>query len=503
MREVLRRSFPTAAHFVGPAYRGVASFVSRHRRSTLIVMILLISGSALGRGWYWYVLRHDPYGFPNWMGPPGDIDPTDPQNRELVRRFGSIRGPLIAEDRMILFWSGNYIDAPYQLETRGLAVLINGFEFSRGYWNGVGFIVDEPSMPNNIVATSRFNDLARGRHPSEIWPERMERYLMGSSTDKTLRRDVIEAYTRLPFVEVASIVRIDDPESWNKDGKEERLNVRTKTGDEYLLSVPSHLEHLERRDSVMASLRTSLDYVKEWKIGKYHFLMQSESNPYWTISLSPADECYWYIPTLIDVLESNSSPTNKVRKLRALLKGHVALAEWTPILEEVVRSYRGSPQLQARVSVIRKAHNQRGEIPVIPRLPVDSPETEPVSGNETVVVGGRQRPTTVSEAVELSLKLLEADRIDDFIELIVDPVIVANQKRESRGLESFVKWIRKNRLKTIASLKVAREQRPWFSKDEREAILSVYVPNGDLSVQRYRKYGNCWYALNLHGGASY
>ncbi|MGH9857239.1 MAG: hypothetical protein ACRD4B_05285, partial [Acidobacteriota bacterium] len=72
-------------------------------------------------------------------------------NERYVEKFGSNRGELIKEDLTFYFFNGEYVDEPFRVSRKGLAILVNDVQIDAMAWPSIYYVADNPPMPEGLT----------------------------------------------------------------------------------------------------------------------------------------------------------------------------------------------------------------------------------------------------------------------------------------------------------------------------------------------------------------
>jgi hypothetical protein len=151
-------------------------------------------------------------------------------NNLHIDEFGVDEGDAINSG--FFFFDGNYIDAPYKVSRRGLAIYVNDAMIRKPIaWPPRDVRVDkDPGIPSGLTQTSTFEDIdytddRKNRLDSPF--SRKFRYLAQHFPQEVVVKEMIKWFRRLPFVGSA------DREQLGSMG----VRVRTKEGKERIYGL--------------------------------------------------------------------------------------------------------------------------------------------------------------------------------------------------------------------------------------------------------------------------
>lgn len=233
-----------------------------------------------------------------------------------------------------VFIDGEYIDAPYVVTRKGLALAINGriiqppSGVSRTATTVPTSLPTDPAVPPDIDReTSKYNPFLRDYLVAKF------AYIRSRYSGQEQRRLLREAYAALPCVEQSQL----DPQNpevllvtWS-DGKADRV----------LLVSPKRMPAKLDRESVLHRLEAQRSmYEDRLRKGDYYFFFIAGGE-----LTGPASGAAMILPQLVPILCSNDTIEEKVQKAQAM---EIKLDR--DMLEMMAMSFSASSQLDERIA---------------------------------------------------------------------------------------------------------------------------------------------------------
>lgn len=260
-----------------------------------------------------------------------------------VTEFGEHTGQEINDG--FVFADGRYLDAPYRVARRGCALFVNGVMVQdyKIKWPPYKLEVErDPGIPAGLTRESTFE---KDPSPDAHW-RRKWRYLLQHFPPEEAPDRMAEYFRSLPFVK--SAVFQDPPHN-------SRLNVTTwegKTAKFWLSAEPENVgRKTPTREEIASWLEEKRQHIEE-RLSKGYCIM------YFNASLERAMDgkrAMMVLPPIVEVLSSDRTDDEKFD----------VLEQWDVIMPvpddrrlygSLVKNFRGSTQLSARVADIRKKH---------------------------------------------------------------------------------------------------------------------------------------------------
>ena len=437
----------------------------------------------------------DGLGFPRRLGPPREFRLEDATSAENVTRFGKSDPITVENHATLLFSHGRYLDAPCRIRSEGLAIFANDVQIDAIQWPSSDFQAVEPPLPNQRDGWSGFDDLASGLRKKDIWLERTVKFIWSHDKSDIAMKKTIEVYQSLPFVESVKDSPLPDEDGDGLVAAPPWL-IRTKSGDEYRIQIQPPSGKPLNRNKVLENIRRRIDaYVKTSQEGG--FVCHYGRN---TLRFEHGSNAWWGMTQMVEVLESGSSLYNKKRKLAILLREHLGYDKTLAdaFLDDFVKTYRGSPQLHARVEAIRKEHSQlRG--PKLIELPAD--EVEPPNAIQIEISRQKLAPlveprTQWKTALREAVRLLSEDKVEEYIDSFYHPVTLERSRTQhQRSTAAIAELVRDQPGSALAIHKRIAAQTPVFSEDGKRAFATVFLDKGGYTEFVFEKVGQYWYEI--------
>jgi hypothetical protein len=328
-----------------------------------------------------------------------------------VRRFGEFVWPEVRNSSTLFFHRGKYLDAPYFVRTRGLAILVNDHVVQTIEWPGESFLAERPEVPDWVDETTTPHNLVQGQRLSKTWPVLHARWVKSHFAEPVEREAaLLDAYEQLPFVvEVGNTVVPDD-----FVGHRTLLWFRTNAGEE------KGIVYSEVAGHVPGPATRALDNVKV-VASLYHTLLNSGDLEYRDGNLMarvPRDSpAWWWLPEVFEVLESDATPLNRRRKLLALLRDPRSgtIGSMETMVDAWLAEFEPTPQLREHIEQIRAVRPRWTTPPSLPEDIADPVVTpEPVSPDQAA-------REDLSMAITEMIELLEAKDFRTFVARYIRP----------------------------------------------------------------------------------
>ncbi|MBN1513078.1 MAG: hypothetical protein JXB13_13770 [Phycisphaerae bacterium] len=273
--------------------------------------------------------------------------PSDLHEDELGVRVGE---PL---DSGFVFFDGRYLEPPYVVSRRGMAVFINDAMVQPPFLSWPLPVEDpilgasDPPIPDGLARTTSPFD------PTVLEYVRQKAEHLGKSLGHNEAiAAMAEAYRSLPCVESA---RVDDVDSeivvvnW-RDGTSQNVRIFPPTGRRIRWDKPTLIEHLDERCRYW-----------EMRLGKGDvYFFSSEGGPY-TGGPSFVEQTF---PRILSILRSSESESDKITGLssKEQIEGTPRIGMPRDIAARLVRTFSAPPQLEQRVARhIERFHRERTE----------------------------------------------------------------------------------------------------------------------------------------------
>lgn len=353
---------------------------------------------------------------PQFSEPNEAFRPEQAASKENIERFGEFEWPEAKNDTTLFFHRGHYIDAPYVVRTRGLAVFVNNHQVHVIEWPDTNFLAEKPPIPAGLTAESTPHDLVRGRRLRETWPILHARWVNTNFAPRpreTREEELVRRYKELPFVTETGIRIVKD----DFVGERRILWFRTKTGEEKGIVSSATVPGNPPKDPEL--VLKDLQHVGNHylQIIQSGYLEYRDGNLRTTV---PKGSRAWlWLPEVFDVLDSDSSPSNKERKLRVLLNHETgAKGAEDSMISAWVSEFKATPQLRKRIEQIRRERTKSPKWRAPPALPEDVPAPQPEPQPDGPEHEARRNlDTAIAEMIEL----LEKEDFGNFVERYISP----------------------------------------------------------------------------------
>jgi hypothetical protein len=237
-----------------------------------------------------------------------------------------------------VFHDGRYVEQPYRVNRKGLAVYINGTMVRKSLqWPPEDTHVSEdPGFPQGVSEDMTFDVFVTQHfgHYNRKW-----RYLHQNFPSETAVQKIREYYEALPFVREVTL----------KD--DVTIQVTTRNGEERLIDVgpPPHnpLGDPPTKENAIREVDASRKhYERRLKQGYCLFLFSGGGE------LSFGDrKAMQDLPEAVDVLRSGKSKKEKLSELQRL---KILPPQYPEAWESIVTNFQSSAQLEARIAELRK-----------------------------------------------------------------------------------------------------------------------------------------------------
>lgn len=353
---------------------------------------------------------------PQFGEPHEAFRPEQAASEENIERFGEFVWPEVRNDTTLFFHRGQHIDAPYVVSTRGLAVFLNDHQVQAVEWPDANYLDEKPELPAGLTADSTPHDMVRGRRLRETWPVLHARWVNTHFAPRPREKredELLRRYKELPFVTETGVRIVKD----DFVGERRIFWFRTNTGEEKGIvsrsTVPG--DPPKKPELVLKDLHAVGNYYRQ--------IIQSSDLEYRDGNLRttvPRNSQAWlWLPEVIDVLDSESTPSNKERKLRVLLNsdsGVQGAVDFT--ISAWATEFQATPQLRQRIQRIRQERTRSANWQVPPALPEDVPEPIPEPQPDGPEHEARRNlDTAIAEMIEL----LEKKDFKNFVERYISP----------------------------------------------------------------------------------
>ncbi len=269
-----------------------------------------------------------------------EVDPTGTDaDPDMDARFGTVRVEVPGAATGIAFVGGRYMDAPYQLERRGLAIYLNDLEVDRLEWPSKFYRRDDPPLPPGIDRDSRLVDI-------EEWLYRKLGYYQSHFPPLVAAKRTVEAYRDVPC-----IARIDVQPPDLRELPPALLTVTLQSGEVCHIMV----ENIDWRPWPEEEVKRALDKMMEhwtWKLERDAIFVHVGQR----LGLSTSAA-----PEIVAILKSDQPPHEKTAALMRLFPHFSNRSDLEETLSPLLTRFEGSPQLDARVEMIRAKRERRGE----------------------------------------------------------------------------------------------------------------------------------------------
>jgi hypothetical protein len=256
---------------------------------------------------------------------------ADPERIDMklgVEEFGTFIGETV--DEGFVFIDGQYIDSPYIVVRKELAIFINDRMIAHPIrWenqtSSLGVV--DPKLPSEInKETSLFDEAFREYIRHKI------AYIQKNYTRDDERQKMQEVYTKLPFVKEAKIDQKDHDLLHIKTFKEDVDTIR--------LTVPRRKSLFNKEDLLKQSNAQRKNYEKRLRKGDCYFFFSGGGH----ITAGSA----WVtekLPGVVKILRSTKSHTAKINELEK-----EGLPINTEPFSDIVTNFVATPQLENRLN---------------------------------------------------------------------------------------------------------------------------------------------------------
>ncbi len=178
-----------------------------------------------------------------------EVDPTGTDaDPDMEARFGTVRVEVPGAATGIVFVGGRYMDAPYQLERRGLAIYLNDLEVERVEWPSRFYRRDDPPLPPGIDRDSQLADI-------RDWLFQKPSYYRSHFPPLDAIRKSLEAYHALPCVEHINVSPSDV-----REGPSYWVIITLRSGETFeIVLMPIDRRPLPEED-VKRALKKRMEY---------------------------------------------------------------------------------------------------------------------------------------------------------------------------------------------------------------------------------------------------
>ncbi len=265
---------------------------------------------------------------------PGD----DP---DMEARFGRSAVDVPGTATGVIFINGRYIDAPYRVVRRGLAIYVNDIRVERLQWPSRFYQRDDPPLPPGIDRDSKLADI-------EDWMQLKARYYSSNVSPSEALQETIKAYRSLPCVKTVELERDEFVTTMKivlHSGE-----VRELFGNEEidLRPMPEHVVE-----------RTLERYMEYWQglAGTRGLLYHARGRELGY----PNHTATWFaLPEIVAILRTDQPPEQKAAALHPFFSEQFSDPEQLRLfLRPLLTDFEGTPQLDARLELIRKEREAR------------------------------------------------------------------------------------------------------------------------------------------------
>jgi hypothetical protein len=297
---------------------------------------------------------------PAGQNSPAPYQAAEEPNNLHIDEFGIDEGNSI--DSGFFFFDGNYIDAPYKVTRKGIAVFINDIMVHKDYdWppRKDVRVEKDPGIPLGLTTTSAFKDIDDGNDPFNSPAGRKFRYLIQHFPHDVVVEEMIKWFRSLPFVKSAE----------RRQPGSSSIVVRTKEGEEkiYPIIMPTGSVVVIIREKTRADVLKELAYAKSrfeerLKKGDCFFLYSKGGE----LSFGAVKVCK-DLGLVVEVLRSKRTSEEKAALLERL---SVLPQRKKAVSEPLLTNFKDSRQLEDRINAIVKSSGVKpttwDEVPIIP-----------------------------------------------------------------------------------------------------------------------------------------
>ena len=427
---------------------------------------------------------------PKFAKPSEAFRPEQADSEENIERFGEFVWPEAKNDKTLFFHRGQYIDAPYVVSTRGLAVFVNDHQVDVKEWPHQNYLAEKPPLPAGLTAESTPHDLVRARRLRESWPIMHARWVNSHFAPRpreTREQALLRAYKELPFVAETGVRIVKD----DFVGERRLLWFRTTTGEEKGIVSRSMVHGTPPKDPEL--ILKDLHFLGH----QYLQIVRSGGLQYrdgWTMASISEDSLAWlWLPEAIEVLDADSTPSNKERKLRVLLNHETGVAgSVESMISAWASKFQPTRQLRKRIEQIRRERTKSPKWQAPPELPEDVPEPQPEPQTDGPEHEARQNlDTAIAEMIEL----LEKGDFKNFVERYIQRQYRGQYKyEEDAEFDPEVNYDFTRQPEIVAlyiqNLKWAQQVEPLMEGNE--AIFVHWLGRGPLEFH-LKTVRNFWY----------
>lgn len=258
-----------------------------------------------------------------------------------VEEFGEKEGASIQAG--FVFRDGRYVDLPYRVSRRGLAVFINDVMVREPIkWPPRNVTVElDPGVPNALDEGSSLDDIENKKDPYEAAWHRKYRFVMQHFAQDQALEEMTKWFESLPFVESvsrkpgSSIIRVR-----TKDGQERNYGVfRPPEPGFGILRSPN-------REDVLAEAEGRRREMEKKLLAGNCFFSFSRGGEL----LFSAPKAVHVLPEAVAVLASEKSKEEKLFELQQL---NILPPQYPEGWETMATGFRASPQLEQRIQALR------------------------------------------------------------------------------------------------------------------------------------------------------
>lgn len=262
--------------------------------------------------------------------------------KDMEKRFGTKSVQVPGGPLRVIFIEGRYIDAPYHLTRRGLTIYVNGIEVERLAWPSPYYIAEDPPLPEGLNADSRRADITP-------WMSRKWCYYHSHFPSAEAIQKSIDAYRALPCVKR---VELQLP---GGDTLFTNLQVELRSGEVCDWVVEDVDLRPQPEERVRLLLEASMEHWEGMLRGDRSLLYHAR----WGQVLTAERPTWTGLPEIVAILKTDWPMAKKAAALQPFFSHHFADAEQLRLfLKPLLTDFQGSPQLDARVEMIRKEREE-------------------------------------------------------------------------------------------------------------------------------------------------
>ncbi len=287
--------------------------------------------------------------------PPGDappdapraakVDPSDADaDPDMEARFGTSAVDVPGTATGVIFINGRYIDAPYRVVRRGLAIYVNDIRVERLQWPSRYYQRDDPPLPPGIDRDSQLADI-------KDWMHLKARYHYSHFGPSDAVQRTVDAYRAMPCIRRVELLM---PDGISRFGT--NMKIELWSGEVYEVAV----ELIDLRPTPEHVVERTLERYMEYWQG----LARTRGLLYHTRGLQliyPNHSATWFaLPEIVAILRTDQPPEQKAAALHPFFAGQFSDPEQLRLsLKPLLTDFEGTPQLDARLENIRKEREAR------------------------------------------------------------------------------------------------------------------------------------------------